>query len=427
LDGFDTFYVTSVVVLWVIHHIYFLGCLPCEKPNIAAIKAAIKATNPDTIGTFTLYPLFLYTHLHTNELYMGHMTCVSLHLVYILLIVFALTTFSANYGHPAWFLLMGETVDKEHRGRWFSKRTTISSFVLVILSVAAAIGLEYLKKRGQLHIGFIVLFLLAFLARLNCSKLFLKQYERKNKRIKKSNESFLKFIKNIRKTNFGKFVLFRGMFAISISISSSIVAIYLLRYLKFDYIAYILIVLAGTMFSVLLLNIWGKIADIYGNYKVLVLTTIFIPLTPLLWIISPSKIYLFLVPAVLGGTSWAGFIMASSNYVYLNTTPQNQGKHLSYMNIVIGIGIFIGASISAFLLEVLKTKFLEPLIILFLMGFILRVITVLIWIPKLKDDNEKKKIRSFWEFERIIIKEAKPTLIEDFHEIVEIKNYLKEK
>jgi MFS family permease len=348
-------------------------------------------------------------------------------LPFALIILFSITTFFANYGHPAWFSLMGETVDKKNRGRWFSKRTTISSFILVIFAISAALGLEYLKKIGHQHFGFAILFFLAFLARLECSRLFLKQFEKNIKKKKPDKETFLQFIRNIGKTNFGKFTLFRGMFAISISISSSIIAIYLLRTLNFDYVSYILISLAGTLFTIILLNIWGKIADKYGNYKVLALTSIFIPITPLLWIISSSKIYLFLVPAVLGGTSWAGFIMASTNYIYLNTNNQNQEKHLSYMNIIIGIGIFLGASISALLLKILNTKFIEPIILIFLISFILRIITTLIWIPKLKDDNNKKELKGIGDFRKIIIKEAKPTLREDFHEIVKIKNYLKEK
>jgi MFS family permease len=251
--------------------------------------------------------------------------------------------------------------------------------------------------------------------------------KKKLKKKKPDDESFFKFIKKIRKTNFGKFTLFRGMFAVSIAISSSIIAIYLLRNLKFDYLSYILISLAGTLFTVVLLNIWGKVADKYGNYKVLALTSIFIPITPLLWIISPSKIYLFLIPAVLGGTSWAGFIMASTNYIYLNTNNQNQEKYISYLNMVIGIGAFIGAGISAILLKVVDIKFIEPIILLFIISFVLRTITVLIWIPKLKDDNKKKELKGIGDFRKIIIKEVKPTLREDFHEIVEIKNYLKEK
>jgi predicted MFS family arabinose efflux permease len=284
-----------------------------------------------------------------------------------------------------------------------------------------------MKKIGHEHFGFVLLFFMAFIARLQCSKLFLKQYEKKLKKKKPDDESFFKFIKKIRKTNFGKFTLFRGMFAVSIAISSSIIAIYLLRNLKFDYLSYILISLAGTLFTVVLLNIWGKVADKYGNYKVLALTSIFIPITPLLWIISSSKIYLFLIPAVLGGTSWAGFIMASTNYIYLNTNSQNQEKYISYLNMVIGIGAFIGAGISAILLKVVDIKFIEPIILLFIISFVLRTITVLIWIPKLKDDNKKKELKGIGDFRKIIIKEVKPTLREDFHEIVEIKNYLKEK
>lgn len=343
-----------------------------------------------------------------------------------LIIIFSISTFFTNYGYPAWFSLMGETVDKNNRGRWFSKRTTISSFILVLFSVGAAFGLEYLKGKGYPHLGFIILFFIAFISRLGCSALLMKQYEKELKK-KEEKENLISFLKKLNNTDFGKFVLFRGILAASMSLTSSLIAIYLLRYLGLDYISYILISLAGTIFSVFLLNFWGKIADKYGNYKVLSITSLFIPLTPILWILSPSKIYLFFIPALIGGVSWAGFLMASSNYIYLNTSKKNQGTYISYLNLVIGMGIFLGAIISAFLLENLKTDWIEPLILIFIIGFLLRAITISYWMPKLKDDQMEKKLKGMKELRKIIFKEIKPTINESFHQLMQIKSYLKEK
>ena len=55
------------------------------------------------------------------------------------------------------------------------------------------------------------------------------------------------------------------------------------------------------------------------------------------------------------------------------------------------------------------------------------MIAVGFFIPKLREIKHKQKFKGFKEFEHIVIKELKPTLIEDAHEIQSIKNYIKEK
>ena len=48
------------------------------------------------------------------------------------------------------------------------------------------------------------------------------------------------------------------------------------------------------------------------------------------------------------------------------------------------------------------------------------------WIPRLKEIKKEKSLEKFKDFEHLILREARPTLIEDIHEISAIKDYLKE-
>ncbi|MEA3413961.1 MAG: MFS transporter [Nanoarchaeota archaeon] len=344
-----------------------------------------------------------------------------------LLVAVSLFIISGGIGHPSWFSWIGDVVDEKYRGRWFAKRSTILSFTTIILAITAAFLLEYLKKINQPVIGFIFLFSIAFLARFTCIKIIRSHYEPKLKLRKKDNYSLKEFFQDFGKTNFGKFAAFRLMFAFSMGLTSPLVAIYLLRYLGFDYITFILIAISGTMFSVITLNLWGKISDKYGNYKVIALTTLIIPLTPLLWILSPSRIYLFIVPAIFGGTAWTAFLISSGNFIYDNISKQKRGKAISYFNLMIGLGAFAGGLTSAYLIKVINTSWIEPLFLIFLIGTLARMIVVGIWIPLLKEIKHKRKLKNFKELGNLVIKQAKPIILEDIHEIVEIKNYISEK
>ena len=345
----------------------------------------------------------------------------------LLLLSFSLYIIIANIGVPAWFSWMGDIVDSKYRGRWFSKRNLIIGFISVSLAILASFFLDYFKKNNWTMFGFVILFLLASIARLVCWKTFKKQYEPKIKLEKKDYFSFWDFTIKAPKNNFGKFAIFRALLNFSTAMSSSLIAIYLLRYLKFTYSTYMIITLAGTVFSLFVLGLWGKFADKYGNYKVLCITTILIPIIPILWILSPSPIYLILGPAIISGISWAGFNLATGNFIYDNVSQQKRGSAISYYNVFGGIGTFLGAGLGAILIKFLTISFIKPLFLIFLIGSLARMIVVSWWLPKIKETKKTKKIGSSKVFKNIILKEAKPTLLEEAHEIMSINKYLEEK
>lgn len=343
----------------------------------------------------------------------------------LVLISFSISTIISNIAVPAWFSWMGDIVKENYRGRWFSKRNLIMGFISVILAITASFFLDYFKKQNLLMIGFIILFFLAFLSRLTCWKLFKKQYEPLIKINKKENFSFLEFIKQSPKNNFGKFTIYRALIGLTGSISAPLIAVYLLRYLEFNYTIYIIISLAGTLFSLFVIELWGKFADKYGNYKTIAVTSIIIPIIPFLWILSTSPIYFILIPSAIGGITWAGFNLATSNFIYDNVNTSKRSLAISYYNLLTGIGIFIGAGIGAFLIKFLHTTTIEPIILIFIIGGISRMIVTFFWIPKIKEVRKTKDFNSTKVLKNLIFKEAKPTFLEEAHEIMSINKYLK--
>jgi MFS family permease len=348
-------------------------------------------------------------------------------LPFLLLTFFAIYVIIANIGGPAWFSWMGDIVDKEYRGRWFSKRNLLTGFVSITLALSASFFLTYFKSQNWTMFGFMTLFFLAFTFRMISWRVFKKQYEPKIKLRKGYYFSFLDFIKKAPKTNFGRFAIFRAAFAFACSISSPLIAVYLLRNLGFTYTIYMVIILSSSVFTLLILGTWGKFADKYGNYKVMAITSLLIPIVPILWVISPSPIYLILVPAIVSGVSWAGFNLAAGNFIYDNVSKEKRGITVSYYNMLNGIGIFLGAGIGALLIKFLTISFIEPILFIFLIGGIARMIVVFTWIPKIKEIRKTEKLQGTRAFKDIFFKQAKANLLEEAHEIVSIKDYLRDK
>ncbi len=328
----------------------------------------------------------------------------------LLLLTFAIFTILAHIGIPAWFSWIGDVVPGSKRGRWFSKRSLIIGFSSVVLAISASLFLDYFKKNDWTMFGFIILFFLAFLARIISWTIFKKHHEPKLKLEKKDYFSFWDFVLAAPKTNFGKFTIFRSFLGFATAVSSPLVAVYLLRHLEFSYS---------------ILELWGKFADKYGNYSVLCVTTLMVPIIPILWIISPSPIYLILIPSVVGGIAWAGFNLAAINFIYDNVRHEKTGLGISYYNLLVGIGVFLGAGLGAILIKFLNTSFIEPLLFIFILGGIIRMIAVFWWLPKFKEVRKTIKFKGTKSIKNLILKEGKPTLLEEFHEIASIKKYLR--
>jgi len=342
----------------------------------------------------------------------------------LVLLSFALYTIAGGLGHPAWFSWMGDIVGDKYRGKFFSKRNFLMGFTSVVLVISAALFLDYFKKNNGIMLGFIILFSLALLSRLLCWKIFHKQYEPKIKMKKGYYFSFWDFLINSNKNNFGKFSLFRFFFTFATSISSPLLVVYLLRNLNFSYTTYMIIIFVGTTFSLLVLELWGKFADRYGNYKALYIATIILPFIPIFWILNSNIFYLIFIPSTLSGIAWAGIRLAESNFIYDNVTSEKRGIAVSYYNMFWGIGTFLGAMTGAILIKILNGNFLKPIVIIFIVGAIARAISVIWWLPKIKEIRKTKKFTTSKAFKRIILKESIPTINEEVNEIIHMRKYL---
>lgn len=345
-----------------------------------------------------------------------------------LLLIFSIYIVINSVNYPAWFSWIGDIVDDNYRGRWFAKRNLILGFASVIIGIASAFFLDYSKKINMTMIGFSILFSLALISRIISWRTLKKQYEPKIKLEKGYYFSFLDFLLNKTKNNnFKKFSIYRFFLNISCSISSTLFAIYLLRFLGFKYSIYMIIVFSGTIFSLIVLELWGKFSDRYGNYKILAISSILIPIIPLLWIINSSPLYLIFIPSMVSGITWAGFNLAAGNFIYDNVSAQKRSLAVSYHNMLAGIGTFIGAGIGAILIKFLTIQIVAPIIAIFIFGSLTRMIIVFLGIHHIREIKKTEKFKGTKTLKDLVFTEAKPTLIEEASQIIAIKKYLNER
>tara|TARA_Y100000310_G_scaffold13253_1_gene13547 strand:- start:99 stop:1463 length:1365 start_codon:yes stop_codon:yes gene_type:complete len=347
-------------------------------------KILLKAT---FFESFLWIPFIILAFLF----YQGILTST---LPFILLFFFIIYTIVAQMPVPAWFSWLGDIVDENYRGKWFAKRNFITGGISLIFTILAALFLDFAKKNNYTMFGFMILFFLAMIARFISRHFFKKAYEPKLKIKKGYYFSFWEFLKKAPKNNFGNFVLYRGLLTFAAAIASPFFAVYMLRNLQFSYITFMAVTMSQVLFTILMMRVWGKFADKYGNYEVIKITAVLVPLYPILWLFSDKVLFLILGPSLIGGIAWSGLGLATGNFVFDSVTPEKRGLAISYFHVINGIGIFLGAGLGGLLVKTISISFIDTLLFIFLISAFARMIAGIILISKIKEVRRTQRFSS---------------------------------
>lgn len=339
------------------------------------------------------------------------------HMVWIFIVLAGLFYLFGAISYPAWFSWMGSLAPIEKRGNYFSRRNrAIGLFGITAMVVGAAV-LDSVKTIGE-HVGNLVgftllgfglIFAISAVMKIWSWNLLKRQYEPKLKIRKKDHFSFWQFLRKSTTTPFGRFVLFLGSFNFVIGISTPFWVIYMLRDLGFSYVWYMLVTVSAIAFQLMFLPLLGKVSDKFGNIKLVKICSWMIVVTPLLWITSAFvgsglwvRLYLLFVPSIIGGFGWAGYNLAVNNYVYDAVRNRKRGFCLSYMNLIVGLGMFAGASLGS-LLAWVDVSFMNPLLFIFAVSAVGRFLVVVFGIRFLHEVRHVSKFSSHY-----LIREFQP-------------------
>jgi MFS family permease len=315
-------------------------------------------------------------------------------LPFLLLFFFTIYTVVAQIPVPAWFSWTGDIVDEGYRGKWFAKRNYIVGIISLIFTILAALFLDFIKKQNLVMLGFMILFFLAMIARFISRHYFKKAYEPKLKLEKGYYFSFWQFIRKAHSNNFGRFAIYRSLLNFAAAIASPFFAVYMLRNLGFSYITFMAVVMSQVLFTALTIRIWGKFADKYGNYEVIKITAVLVPLYPILWLFSNNVLFLILGPSLIGGIAWSGLNLATGNFIFDSVSPQKRSLVVSYFHVLMGIGVFLGAGLGGILAKVITISFMDTLLFIFLISAFVRMITGILLITKIKEVRKTERFDS---------------------------------
>jgi MFS family permease len=302
----------------------------------------------------------------------------------------ALSTVAAQAAAPHLACLLRDLVPERRRGRYFARRTRVAAQAAFLAVVVGGVGLDlakdWAKEWGGLQAGFLALFALAFGARLAGAFLLRRIEDPEDaagqvaaaamqdpahpERVegpavtsgdparpalvegpatppRPAPREWLRALRGSIFLQFSwRFAALQGVSAIA----SPFFGVHLLREMGVSYVAFMGFTAAGVLMQIVMLPLWGVLADLLGDRPVLLCAGLLIPFIPALWIWSDDYLWLCFVN-VFGGLCWAGFSLSSGNALYALEPARPIAPFLALHAVLVGGAISLGAWFGGWLSE----------------------------------------------------------------------------
>ena len=314
-----------------------------------------------------------------------------------LLVLLALYHSAANLAAPQWTSIMRDLVSERRRGRYFGYRTRLTTITTFVSLVAAGVVLHTLDADGRTYQGFAAIFAVAFAARA-ISVYHLTFLHDPPAGTPPPDLHVKTWWRSLEETGTLGFSLYYALMNTAVGISAPLFTVYMLRDLSLSYFEFMVLTGASVFVQFLTLTTWGRIADVYGNRLVLIVTSMSLPVVPTLWLVSDNFVYLVFVQCT-SGLSWAGFTLAAGNLLYELVPRTRRAAYVAFHNVGTAAGVFCGAMIGAALVGVLPPVSVlvgeagtrSSLLVVFVLSGVLRAIVAALFVRRVRELRKPRR------------------------------------
>ncbi|MFX1317186.1 MAG: MFS transporter [Promethearchaeota archaeon] len=331
------------------------------------------------LGQACMWPLFLAIAL------LYQFGLIQSYLSWILIVIFLIYMLFAGIMTPPWFSVMGDVVPENYRGRYFAKRNLITNLTAIIGIILLSFFLDWFKAHEILYFGFTLIFIFGLVTRLISAFLYTKHYYPPFIFKATDHVKISQFIRELPRSNFGKFTLFVSLLTLGQWIAKPFFAVYMLTQLKFEYSLFMIINLSSSLIGLITFPLLGRFSDKFGNARLLRMGAIIIPLLPFFWIIYNTPLQIFLGIQILSGIAWTAFNLAASNFIYDNIPSEKRGKYIAIYNSLLGLAIISGGLLGGTFASFIPIFFMNSYHFIFLLSGIVRITVVILLVAKIKE------------------------------------------
>lgn len=268
--------------------------------------------------------------------------------VALLIAAVVLYYIGGQFAAPPWSSLISDLVPERRRGRFFGRRTQLMSIMTFASLTAAGLALELSEQRALAHWGFAVIFAIALAARLYSLSQLMGMHEPLARIAPFTLPPLRGMLARMRGSDFTRFALFVGFMNLAVAIASPFFTLYMLRDLEFSYLEFTVVNSFYVLMQFAALNLWGRLSDIFGNLRVVQITSVVFPALPIAWVLFPN-FWAILVIQFIGGIAWAGFGLAAGNFLYDVVPPERRAAYSAVHQTISNTAVFGGALLGGLL------------------------------------------------------------------------------
>ncbi|HEX3027075.1 MAG TPA: MFS transporter, partial [Clostridia bacterium] len=294
---------------------------------------------------------------------------------------------------------MGDLVPEEIAGRFFGIRNLVGNITGGIAALALGV---YLDRVNNFN-GFAIVFLVGVLfGALEVVAYFFIDHP--PMALDEEKPSLLYILTEpLKNGNYRKFVLFATLFAFSVNISMPFFNVYMIENLKMSYLSIGLADnIAFSIGAVIMVHRWGVLSDRFGNKPVVMVNGLMIASIPILWLfVNPSNSFaIVFLSNFVSGIVWSGYNLTIFNQSVWLAPEKNRSAYIASYTLftsVIGTalanvcgGYFMqtfGSWINLLRLPFIAGETLNSYQVLFVCSGILRILSVLLFLPMVYEKN----------------------------------------
>lgn len=309
----------------------------------------------------------------------------------------ALTTIGTvigSFGIPFWQSWMRSLTPKEIIGEYFGIRNALIGFIIFATTLICGLLLEIVPQSELLY-AFIAIFLLGFAGRIISGYLFTKIDEPFEEVPKTVHTNIFHYVSQLKKNNFGHFVLYGTFMMFSISLISPFIPVYFLDGLGLsnNYFMYTVLVSAAALTSLISLPYWGRVIDKYGTTKILRTTGLLVCFYPLGLFLIRDPIQLIILQ-LFDGVIFSSFTFALANFIYESFPSNKIIKYAAFQSVLFGTAAFCGTILSGYLqtLPIAIGILTTPFFVMCILSMLLRMIVFTSSVWKIKEPHKKEYV-----------------------------------
>jgi len=313
--------------------------------------------------------------------------------VALLIAAVVLYYIGGQFAAPPWSSLISDLVPERRRGRFFGRRTQLMSIMTFASLSAAGLALEFFEQRALAHWGFAAIFAVALGARLYSLAQLMGMHEPLARLAPLTLPPLAGLLERMRGSDFSRFALFIGFMNLAVAIASPFFTLYMLRDLDFSYVEFTVVSAFYVLMQFAALNLWGRLSDVFGNLRVVQITSMVFPTLPVLWVLFPN-FWAIMVLQVISGVAWAGFSLAAGNFLYDVVPPEKRAAYSAVHQTLSNTAIFGGALIGGLLathaprelqLAGYTVAFTSGLWLALCASSLARAVVVAVFLPRLRE------------------------------------------